>query len=374
MDAAASELPTVGRRSRWSFETVYSLPYDLVFFLAPFWASLIYIALIHIFPARQALIFILSYVVLAETHFGSTWTLYLDAKNRAEYAQRKAVYYWVPLAIMAVCVLVAWSVSLKFVMFAGALFSAVHVVRQSCGMVGLYRARAKQFEPEQKRWENLALYFASATFLAIGFLRFYLDPKGSYAALADRLQPFVPAMRMGTALLAMLAVAAVAQVLFLELKRVQRGGTFSATKLTVFTYSLFLYSPYLFATRMEHAVAIGVGVHYVQYLGLVWLLNRNKYREPNIEAKGISGLGERALVSLSQKLWVRLPYLLFYAGVMTALRQGGFDWDHFSPSSWLYSIPIGLQVIHYHLDAFVWKFSNPYIRSTVAPYLRKLTS
>jgi hypothetical protein len=82
----------------------------------------------------------------------------------------------------------------------------------------------------------------------------------------------------------------------------------------------------------------------------------------------------RVLTWLSQHVWARLPYLLFYAFVMTYLRQGGFRWDNFEPTSWLYSIPIGLQVVHYYLDAYLWKFSNPFVRSSVLPYIRRIES
>jgi hypothetical protein len=360
----------VASAKRVSVEYVHGLRFDLIFFLAPFWASLVYMGALAAFPAHEALVFVLAYVLLQETHFASTWTVYLDSRNREQYAQRRSVYYWVPLAIMVGCVLLAWSVSLKLVMLVGAVASAIHVTRQSTGIVGLYRNKARQFDPAQKKWENLTLYLASATFLGVGFLRFYLAPEAGYGAIVRVLGPVATLLRDGVVVLAVGAVFALARVVALEVTRVRAGGTLSMSKLVVFAYSVFLYSPYLFATRMEHAVAIGVSVHFVQYLGIVWLLNGNKYKVVGSKAP----VGERVLGWLSQKLWVRLPYLLFYALVMAYLRQGGFQWDHLAPASWLYSIPIALQITHYHLDAFLWRFSNPYIRATVLPYLKRMDS
>jgi hypothetical protein len=134
----------------------------------------------------------------------------------------------------------------------------------------------------------------------------------------------------------------------------------------VFGYSLFLYSPYSFATRVEHAIAMGVGVHYIQYLGIVWLLNRNKYPLVDRRKEGwglwINGL-------LSRNYFIRFAYLLLYGGIGLMLRQDGLNFKTLSTPSVLFSIPLGLQMIHYYLDAFIWKFSNPFIRRTVAPYL-----
>ena len=369
IEAEAARPISFGARA--TFNYVHSPLFDWTFFLAPFWASLLYLGLITAFPAHVALIFVLSYIVLAETHFASTWTIYLDPDNRREYRARQSVYYWVPLGIMAGCVLLAWAVSLKVTLLFGALVSGVHVTRQSTGIVALYRAKARQLEPAHKRWENLTLYLASGTFLAIGFRRFYVGPSSSFGVLSQAFHPLIPLLDAGIAALALGALFSVGRVVLLEARRVQENKELSASKLVALGYSVFLYSPYLFATRMEDAVAIGVGIHYVQYLGIVWLLNKNKYTVGTVAGPRPT-LDRRVLGWLSQKLWVRWPYLLFYAAVMAYLRQGGFRWDTLAPASWLYSIPIGLQVVHYHLDAFIWRFSNPYIRANVLPYLRRI--
>jgi hypothetical protein len=327
--------------------------------------------LVKAFPAHEVLLFVLSYILLAETHFASTWTIYLDPENRKEYSAHKGIYYYAPLLIMVACVLVSWTVSLKVVLFFGALASAVHVTRQSTGIVALYRSKARQVDPRHKRWENLSLYFASGAFLTFGFIRFYLEPGGMLASLSLAFPPIGSLLRLGLVALVLGALVSVANVVALEVGRARSGAALSASKLVAFAYSLFLYSPYVFATRMEHAIAMAVGVHYVQYLGIVWLLNGNKYKLDSRSEGGVS-FDRRVLSWLSQKVWVRLPYLLFYAGLMAYLRQGGFRWDKFEPASWVYSIPIGLQIVHYHVDAYIWRFSNPFIRTTVLPYLRKM--
>ena len=151
-------------------------------------------------------------------------------------------------------------------------------------------------------------------------------------------------------------------------KRSKTTGTLPASKLMVFTYSLFLYSPYAFASRMEHAVAMGIGMHYLQYLGLVWLLNGNKYKNQND-----SSLSVRFLSWISQNLPVRIAALAAYGALMLLLRQTGTGfagWQaKFEPVSWFYCFPVALQTVHYFIEAFLWKFSDPYLRQSVLAYL-----
>jgi hypothetical protein len=347
---------------------VRSPRFDFTYLLAPFWVSLVYVGLITALPAYQALIFLLSYILLTETHFASTWTIYLDARNRQEYAKRPIVYYLLPLVVIVGSVLVAWSVALKPLILFGAALSGIHAARQSVGIVTLYRAKARPFDQRQKTWENISLYLAFATFLGIGFVRFYV--RGDNGPLGRLLQPLLPLMQAGIVFLAVATFACVGRVIALEVQRYRSGYPISVSKLLVFSYSLFFYSPYVFASRVEHALAIGAGVHYLQYLGLVWLMNRNKYRSLEVGPGGEApGLDRRLLVGLSQRLWLRLPYLIAYGIVMVLLRQGGFHWDHLEPRSWVYSIAIGLQIVHYHIDSYIWRFSNPYIRDSVLPYL-----
>lgn len=355
---------------KFRFDYVSSPSFDTVFFLAPFWVSGLYIALLYAFPSYEAAIFLISYMVLTETHFASTWTVYLDPKNREYYGKFPWIYYYIPLAIIVACIGLSLAVSLKFTIFFTSLASAIHVTRQSTGIVALYRGKAKQFDPLDKRNENFALYFASASFLGFGFERFYLSD--TYVGISEFLPSAifslislaVPVAIWGSAALAVWFIGCVVKR---EARRIRAGEVVAVNKLLALAYSLLLYSPYVFATRLEHAAAIGVGIHYVQYLGIVWLLNRNKYPE-TADQKPI---GLRLLALLSQHWQYRLPYLLTYGGIMLLLRQQGFNFARLEIESWVYSIPLALQATHYHIDAFLWRFSNPFVRESVLPYIRR---
>lgn len=365
---AAPSAQTAKAGPRFTVDYVHSAGYDWTFFLAPFWFTALYAAAITMFPQHEMLIFLASYAFLAETHFGSTWLIFLDPVNREYYASEKLVYYYIPALIMLGCVGVAFFFNLKSVLFVAAVISAVHVMRQSTGIVALYRRRIGDKDQLRRKYENLAIYSANLACLAVGFARFYLTPGGLPQFVTGN-QTIYSLLNFGVqasiALCALGLVYSLFNVIQSELTTFKAGQPISLTRALAFTYSLVLYTPYLFATRMEHAIAMGVGMHYVQYLGIVWWLYGNKYpNQPQEKDWGMKILG-----LMSQSIWLRLPYLLAYGIAMLVMREFGLTDITQAPSSWIYAIPVGLEVIHYHLDAYLWKFSNPFVRNTVLKYL-----
>ena len=75
------------------------------------------------------------------------------------------------------------------------------------------------------------MYLASAAFLGLGFVRFYLDPQGGYPFVAGLLGPWLPALRVGMVSLGAAAMLAALRVAGLEVTRVRGGGDLSISKL-----------------------------------------------------------------------------------------------------------------------------------------------
>jgi hypothetical protein len=266
------------------------------------------------------------------------------------------------------CISISFFVSLKPVLFIAAVASAIHVMRQSTGIVALYRRCIGDRDPLRRKHENWAIYSASLACLGVGFVRFYLNPESIPEILKLNLQllnMITFAAQAAVALCLFACVFLIFSIVQMEKLNFKATNQLSLSRALVFAYSLFLYTPYLFVSRMEHAIAIGVGIHYVQYLGIVWWLNHNKYPDQPLQ----KDWGLKIMGLMSQSVWARLPYLLGYAVLMLALREYGLkDWTQ-APNSWLYAIPVGLQFCHYHLDAYLWRFSNPFVRNTVLKYL-----
>lgn len=341
---------------------VHSAPFDWLFLLAPFWTSFAYLAALYVLPTMESQIFLVSYILLAETHFAITWFVYLDSDNRSYFRTRPRIFLFIPVLILIGSVIIGTFVSLKSLFLISAMFSLFHVTRQSTGIVSLYRSKAGNVDPGQRRLEEYTLYSAALFFTSIGFVRFYLNESSPVKWIAYYLGDFRPGFYAITAVLGALTLVCFVLSVHKEWQRSQTGNLISPSKWIVFLYSILLYSPYVFASRLEHAIGIGVSVHYLQYLGLVGLLDFNKYAN----ASGVLGFFRRYL-------WIALIYLLLYAGVMLYLRQGGWKWNEFGEFSVLYSLTIGLWMVHFFIDGYIWRFSDPYIRKSVAPYLKRLS-
>jgi hypothetical protein len=58
----------------------------------------------------------------------------------------------------------------------------------------------------------------------------------------------------------------------------------------------------------------------------------------------------------------------FYAVVMAAIATS--TGTNFGPTSLWLLLPLRGQLLHYYLDAFIWRFSDPHIRQNVGSHLR----
>ena len=346
--------------------------YDSIFFIFPFWFSVLYFFLIKLFGEYDNLIFLISYILLAETHFASTWTSYLNSSNILYFKKRKIIFYYIPLIIILFVLIISFFISLELALFIGSIFSAVHVTRQSTGIIALYRRNKSKYYSKQRIYNNISIYLGSATFLMIGFKRFYLELER-----VERL--FIFNLLNENTILFLIKLINVSSVvsfigiwifyilsILSEFNPYEKKSKISLPKLIVLSYSIFLYSPYLFVDKIVHAVGMGVGIHYIQYLGLVWLLNKRKYISKNHS----KGLGDYILVFISQNYKIRFLYLMTYALLSFVAFQGGIRFDKLKPDTIFYSIPLSLQFVHYYIDAFLWKFSNPFIRESVLKYLK----
>jgi len=322
---------------------------DLLLICCPIAIPILYAALLGLFPTHHALVFLAFVVLLGETHFGMTWPFFLDRRN-LRWALRQPLFSLViPAAITAAFLAVYFLVDTAAAMLLSSAFSAYHVTMQSAGIVRLYGGRT----PATTAAVNIILG-SSAIFLAVGFLRFY-NPLFDSATLLKALAPGTDAWSLGISLIVALAGAVSI------LGHVYRDQAPRKFLLATLTGSL-LYSPYLFVSRPEHAVAMGVGMHWCQYLAITLPLYHRRAQD--------SGCGRATLVDWN--IWQLGAAVLAYAMLMGYLRIGpdvaaigAYDFS----SSWLVVIPLIFQNLHYYSEMFTWKFSDPHIRETVGKYV-----
>lgn len=302
-------------------------------------------------PEYQSALVFGTFLVLGMPHYLTSYTFYLDDANRTYYRTRKAAFYLGPVVVLG---LLTASLRLHFydlVAVVVVLWNVYHVARQNHGILSIYRQLGGGNHLRERTPANLALLGLNG---------------GVYAAVMHR-QPniarFLGQLPVWAPWLIAAVILGIGLVAFgILLRRIAERPIRPALPEGVFlTASILLFAPFLLAADPTLAVAAMLTGHYIQYLGLVWLLNRRKY----VEAGGGSW-GQRGLGWLSQHLYGLLGVFLLIAGGAaffhwTALARGAFGL-----TAWAFNAVI---LLHFYVDGLCWSLRHPPVRRAIAPYL-----
>jgi hypothetical protein len=283
-------------------------------------------------------------------HYLSTFTFYLGDQNRSHYRARWAAFFLGPLIIFAsVFALRVLDVSgvVQSVIFTWNIY---HVSLQSAGILSIYR-RLNAGQQKEKLWAHLTILFVNAT-MAFWFLK-YFHPLYSFMV---RVHPAAPlALRYACLMTAIVAGTGYA----IQLAR--RPGPIGVSERAFLISSLLLFQPYLWLDDSVLATIATLMGHFIQYLGIIWLLNRRKFIEQHSGSRA-----QHWLVKLSSNPRLLMVSLLVIGGFFLAIDRG-------SRIVGLYLSYIivwnSLILIHFYVDGLVWAFRNSFVRQTVGPYL-----
>ncbi len=337
---------------------VISPKFDTIFFLAPMLLGLLYFVSLMLAPGHALLITAFVWVVFAQTHFGSTWFIFFDKKNLAYYCQHPFIYFVMPVIIF-IAVLALGAVNQTLLIILVAIASLYHVTKQNLGIMQLYRMRNKEYDLPTRRVENGTIFAWSLLFGAFGALQLpnFQAQFGTLLGLT------------WYGLAALLTLSAIG-TLWIVVQYVRRGAN-SIPKTIFLITSILMYSPYLYASvvlvdiyQMEIATLTSLIAHYMQYIGIVWLINVNKYGKETEHAKR-----NPLLHAIASHYPAILLAILGYGAVMAGLRWG-VPQQYPVLLNVVPNIVVGLMVIHFYIDSFIWRFRNPFIRETVLPFIR----
>jgi hypothetical protein len=341
----ASLAGTASGRRGW----IESPFYDLALFTLSPVAGLLLIALeraTKLGPAAG----VLAVYFVGIPHYLSTFTFYLGDQNRAHYKARWAAFFLGPLLIFgSVLALRVLDVSgvVQCVIFT---WNVYHVSLQSAGILSIYR-RLNGGEQTEKRWAHLTLLSVNAT-MAFWFLK-YFPPLNS---LLLRVHPLAPLALRYVCLAA--AVVAGAGYAFRLLKR---PGPVGVPERAFLLSSLLLFSPYLWVQDSVLATIATLMGHFIQYLGIVWLLNRRKFGKETSGSRA-----QRWLARVSSHPAFLLVNLLVIGGFFLFIDRGSRLVGMYLSYIIIWN---SLVLIHFYVDGLVWAFRNSFVRKTVAPYL-----
>ena len=305
---------------------------DFLFIYCPLWFPLTYLFLIFNFPSISSFIFIASIFLFAETHFASTWLFFLDKDNLNWI--KKNIYQIVVLPIYILLIVMSlWFLVPSAVLIIHYLASGFHVTRQSLGISKISKTNTKI--------SSFLIYFVSGICLLTGLIK-----PGIFSTS-------VSINNMN------LIIFFVAVLYFLSTYFSFNSRFLFIRNLTPILTGISIYLPLLFFDNLGVATVIGVGMHWCQYIILMFSINlrKNKYKKIKI--------------SKSQFLKNRVLFILFYSLIMTSLTYFGMPKNNLSLNTYslLYLIPLLFQLYHFYIDGFIWKFSDDHIKSSVGKYI-----
>jgi hypothetical protein len=362
MSATAENLSSVNPASQTAAGAVWALAqagrgkevgwiqsplFDLSLFTLSPLAGLLVVLPALAFPKGIYVLIVATYLV-AIPHYVSSFSFYMGDDNLAYYRTRRLAFFAGPaLIFLAVTGLRLTKIDAA-VQCALYVWNVYHVSMQSAGILSIYRRiNGGSFSESLVARASLLGVNGSLAFLHIDRFRPIYDNLVRVHFPVWAIRP------------AFFTFATVAVLLYLRsLSRRQRA--LRVPELAFIISSFLLFHPYLWVQDLNIATFGMLMGHFLQYLGIVWLLNRRKYSVAE-------GSGHQKLLSAISTSTPRLVLTLVSVGFLFLLADKG--------SSWL-GVPISyvilwnsLALIHFYLDGLVWAFRDPFVRKSIGPYL-----
>ena len=236
--------------------------------------------------------------------------------------------------------IIFWNINPSIVLILHYIASGWHVTRQSIGISKLSNNKSKT--------KFFIIYSISFLCLFVGLLN-----------------PGILALNLSKSIFnTLLLTFFISYLIVIYLAERVKINPLDKNNLSILT-GISIYLPLLFFENLSLALALGVGMHWVQYLALTLATNGRKLF--SLQAK-TNVLKNRIIIYASS-------FILIYSLIMTSLTVVGVE-EMSSKSnnvSYLYLIPILFQFYHFYIDRYLWRFSDPHIQKNVLPYIFKET-
>lgn len=321
---------------------IESPAFDLTYFILSPLAGL---ALLLVSPSGgSSLLALAAATLIGGPHYLATYSFYFWDDTAAYQRRRWVAYFVVPILIVLAVGIVAWFQIPVVIIVVIYFWNAYHVARQSCGIQSIYRHRAGAFDARLKTVTNAAII---STNLAMALS--HLDWYPALHEFLTRISAYLPHLLSYGTIAA--AVFSLTRLAISMSQRQRQGPPFSAAELAFLATSLLLFHPYLWVRDVNLATLGMLQGHFIQYLGIVWLLNRRKL------ADGTGSLGQRAVSRLWRDPWLLIPALVAGGTLFMVLQIN------------LMAVTIALVLLHFYLDGLFWAFKQPEVRRAISPYL-----
>ncbi len=337
------------------FDWMFSPWRDLLYFFLPVPLAFLMFAGAQAFETTNALLFALiaqEVIGLGAFHQGATWYHFLDKRNRDHYfVGMKGLVNFVlaPLALFLGTV-AGEALLPAFTFFIYVCWSLNHAVQQNIGILLLYQ-NSKGNEARASR----DIQVASQRWLALCFTLMYFRR----LLLVD-----TPLSEPVWVPIAICGIAGVGYCIafFASIGKQLAEGKYLNLPAFVFWLLCVTYLiPFAFLGKnYNDALMIPLVVHWCQYIGINYVVAQRKYQETG-ELENLPFKKPVLLYAVSGFTVVAVLLLLNY--FQTA------EGDESMPGRLLKGVILGLGMVHYYLDGFIWRFREKFPREAMLPYL-----
>ncbi len=300
---------------------------DITLIKFPIYLPLFYFFILYQFPTFEFLLVFATLCLLAEPHFGATWPLYINKINRNKIFSEKFLYIYAPILIILLSIFSYIYLNIIFLIFFFAI-NILHVTRQSYGISKLYIKNYSEIN-----FQKYIIYFFGTFFFLIGIIRFYLNINSSQFILILNLLVLI--------LMAIILILYIYKYNFSE-------------NILLFITGIIIFYPICFVSKPIHGIVMGVTMHYIQYLTLTYkVVKKRKDEDKNIISK------------INIYFFIIVFSYGIFMGILSNSNQFNFDYFYY-----LLLFPLLGQLLHFYLDALLWKFSDKHNRDVTLKFLK----
>lgn len=348
----AQESLTVPYRMVFKFDWLLGKRVDVLFFYFPI---LIGVFCYLVFNDPNNSIFLGVLIANAfgagPLHFGATWFAYFDKKNLGHYwgdKRKRAVFFLMPAIIVALT-MIGVVVSRPLIVFIWQVWSIQHLVQQNVGILLLYHRPNGGEAVASRAIEAKSLQLAAIFFYLVFFHRVMLGPLSF--VLVD----------VVTILSLLATIVAVYLYIAQLIRQLQQGRYLNVPAFLFWIFSLFCLAPLAYlGQHYADGFMIPLTVHWFQYIAINYLLVKRKYT-----TAAVSNLPGSHPVVLFASVCLVMLLVMFALDVLRRM---------WLPQTIMHTAAEGLlmsiALTHYYLDAFLWRFRDPFQRENVLPYVK----
>jgi hypothetical protein len=301
--------------------------------------------------------------VFSTSHFLITFTVYLNARNLEHFrssVRNRIIYFAIPLLIFVYFAL-AWWVDrqahpvldgvIQAVTFVTPLAQYTHLGRQSFGVLQIFKRQSGVLFPALMRRLEQAFFWvlpvmqAQTTFLGEG--RFAGQSRLVWATLA-------------------LAGVLLAAILIIGLTARRPEGRGPLARAIPLAYLCMQTASQCLSVANMRLWPAGDAVHYAEYHALMY---RRVVRPGQSEARGWPDRLMNRLRRFPAVFYAMLLVISAFAVCFYTNRFGVRAWVDRGPMPFAVVLHLlnGIFLFHFFVEAFIWKFRNPFYQSTLGP-------